>query len=76
MTMGIQPGNYNGRGLRAQAGLIEDAMGYNDPTVKVSTGKQTNINFDLTTEINKAMKELAKCKPVTPECLYKFGMGI
>jgi hypothetical protein len=76
MTMAIEPGNYNSRGLRVQAGLIEDAMGYNDPTVKVSTGKQTNVNFDLTTEINKAMKELAKCKPTTPECLDKFRMGM
>ena len=64
------------RGLRAQAGLIEDAMGYNDPTIKVSTGKQTKVNFDLTAEINKAMQELAKCKPTTPECLDRFKVGM
>lgn len=64
------------RGLRAQAGLIEDAMGYNDPTIKVSTGKQTKVNFDLTAEINKAMQELAKFKPTTPECLDRFKVDM
>jgi dUTP pyrophosphatase len=75
-TMAIEPGNYNSRGLRAQAGLIEDAMGYNDPTVTVSTGKQINVNFNLNTEIDKAIQELEKYKLTSPNCLYNFEVGM
>lgn len=60
------------RGLRAQTGIYDEAItGYNNPYCTAS-GKE----IDVTAEINKAMKELSKYKSATPECLYKFKVGI
>ena len=60
------------RGLRAQAGIYDEAItGYNNPYCTAS-----NKEIDVTAEINKAIKELAKYKPTTPECLYNFEVGI
>lgn len=60
------------RGLRAQTGIYDEAItGYNNPYCTAS-GKE----IDVTAEINKAIKEFAKCKPTTPECLYNFEVGM
>ena len=60
------------RGLRAQAGIYDEAItGYNNPYCTAS-GKE----IDVTAEINKAIKEFAKYKPTTPECLYNFEVGM
>lgn len=60
------------RGLRAQAGIYDEAItGYNNPYCTAS-----NKEIDVTAEINKAIKEFAKYKPTTPECLYNFEVGM
>ena len=65
------------RGLRAKTSIYDEAItGYNDPMPCTSSGKQINVNLDFTAEINKAIKEFAKYKPTTPECLYNFEVGM
>ena len=60
------------RGLRAQTGIYDEAItGYNNPYCTAS-----NKEIDVTAEINKAIKEFAKYKPTTPECLYNFEVGM
>ena len=60
------------RGLRARTGIYDEAItGYNNPYCTAS-GKE----IDVTEEINKAIKEFAKCKLTTPECLYNFKVDI
>lgn len=64
------------RGLRAQAGIYDEAItGYNNPYCTAS-GKEIDVHVDVTAEINKAIKELTKYKPATPECLYRFEVGM
>lgn len=64
------------RGLRAQAGIYDEAItGYNNPYCTAS-GKEIDVHVDVTAEINKAIKEFAKYKPTTPECLYNFEVGM
>jgi hypothetical protein len=46
-----------------------------------SSGKQINVNFDLTAEIEKVMKELDKCKPpksaiISMPTSYNFEVGM
>ena len=49
------------RGLRAKVGVYDEAItGYNDPMPCTSSGKQINVNFDFTTEMEKVRKELEK----------------
>ena len=43
---------------------------------KTKSGKEIDVHVDLTAEINKAIKELAKYKPTTPNCLYNFEVGM
>ena len=60
------------RGLRASAGLYEDAMiGYNDPNPNAEDGKTLSINFDFNSSkedvvntINKALKDEMRRKGV------------
>jgi hypothetical protein len=50
--------------LRAKAGIYDEAItGYNDPMTCTSSGKQINVNFDFTAEIEKIKKELEKYQP-------------
>ena len=64
------------RGLRAQTGIYDEAItGYNNPCCTAS-GKEIDVHVDVTAEINKAIKEFAKYKPTTPECLYNFEVGM
>lgn len=64
------------RGLRAQAGIYDEAItGYNSPYCTTS-GKEIDVHVDVTAEINKAIKEFAKCKPIAQEGLYNFEVGM
>lgn len=64
------------RGLRAQTGIYDEAItGYNDSCCTAS-GKEIDAHIDVAAEINKAIKEFAKHKPITPECLYSFEVGM
>lgn len=79
---GLRQGGFGStsaqRGLRAQAGIIYDEAitGYNDPYCCTASGKEIDVYVDVTAEINKAIKELTKYKPTTPECLYNFEVGM
>ena len=79
-AMGERTGGFGStsvqRGLRAKAGIYDEAIvGYNNPYCTAS-GKQIDVNIDVVAEINKAINEFAKCKPTTPNCLYNFEVGI
>ena len=69
------------RGLRAKTGIYDEAItGYNDPFCTAS-GKEIDVYLDMAAEINKAIKELDKCKPPKPAVIptpiaYNFEVGI
>ena len=68
------------RGLRAKTGIYDEAItGYNDPMPCTSSGKQINVNLDLTAEIEKVRKELENYKPPKPIVIpiaYNFEVGM
>ena len=70
------------RGLRAKADIYDEAItGYNDPMPRTSSGKQINVNLDLTAEIEKVKKEFETCKPpksaiVSMPISYNFEVGM
>ena len=69
------------RGLRAKTGIYDEAItGYNDPFCTAS-GKEIDVYLDMAAEINKAIKELDKCKPPKPAVIptpiaYNFEVGM
>ena len=69
------------RGLRAKTGIYDEAItGYNDLYCTAS-GKEIDVYLDMAAEINKAIKELDKCKPPKPAVIptpiaYNFEVGM